>query len=115
MAAAAMHSTCHVCPPTKRRRGPSTPPSGGGPRRRPGGAVRLGQPGDAPKQLGPFVSALAHRIARFTAHGRMAIRQRVDAISRPGSDDFRRDASIFLDNVRGPASRKRIKAALARS
>ena len=65
-------------------------------------------------ELGDFVSALAHRIARFPAPGRLSIKARVDAISLPPAEDYRRDSAIFLDNVSTPESQARIRAAFQR-
>jgi len=65
-------------------------------------------------ELGDFVSALAHRIARFPESGRASIKARVDAISLPPPEDYRRDSAIFLDNVGTPESQAAIRAAFAR-
>jgi enoyl-CoA hydratase/carnithine racemase len=65
-------------------------------------------------ELGGFVSALAHRIANFPAPGRLSIKARVDAISLPPAEDYRRDSAIFLDNVSTPESQAAIRAAFAR-
>jgi enoyl-CoA hydratase/carnithine racemase len=65
-------------------------------------------------QLGDFVSALAHRIARFPEPGRTSIKSRVDAISLPPAEDYRRDSAIFLDNVSTPESQARIRTAFER-
>lgn len=66
------------------------------------------------EKLGDFVSALAHRIARFPAGGRQSIKARVDAISLPPAEDYRRDSAIFLDNVSSPEAQARIRAAFER-
>jgi enoyl-CoA hydratase/carnithine racemase len=65
-------------------------------------------------ELGDFVSALAHRIAGFPAPGRASIKARVDAISLPPAEDYRRDSAIFLDNVSTPESQARIRTAFER-
>src|SRR5215475_1523407 len=65
-------------------------------------------------ELGPFVETLAHRIAGFPAAGRASIKARVDAISLPPAEDYRRDSAIFLDNVSAPESQARIRAAFER-
>ena len=43
--------------------------------------------------LGDFVSSLAHRIAGFPAAGRIAVKNRVNAIALAAVDDFRRDST----------------------
>jgi enoyl-CoA hydratase/carnithine racemase len=65
-------------------------------------------------ELGNFVSSLAHRIARFPAAARVALKDRVNAISLASADDFRRDSDLFGDEVRKPESQKRIQAAMQR-
>jgi hypothetical protein len=45
--------------------------------------------------LGEFVRSLAHRIARFPAVARHALRERVNTITLAASDDFRRDSDLF--------------------
>src|SRR5262249_54568166 len=42
-------------------------------------------------ELGEFVIALAHRIAKFPAAGRVAVKNRVNAIALAPAEDFRRD------------------------
>jgi enoyl-CoA hydratase/carnithine racemase len=63
-------------------------------------------------QLGDFVSALAHRIAKFPAGGVASINGRVNDIALAPADDFCRDAAIFLDDVRKPEAQARIQAAM---
>ena len=63
-------------------------------------------------ELGDFVSALAHRIARFPVAGRAAIKDRVNAITLPPAEDFRRDSAIFLENMREPEAQVRMQAAM---
>ena len=65
-------------------------------------------------ELGDFVSALAHRIARFPAPGRISIKERVDAISLAPAEDFRRDSAVFVENLRTSESQERIRTAFAR-
>jgi enoyl-CoA hydratase/carnithine racemase len=64
--------------------------------------------------LGDFVAALAHRIASFPAAGRIAIRNRVNAIALAPIDDFRRDSDLFGAGVQKPAAQSRVQAALKR-
>jgi enoyl-CoA hydratase/carnithine racemase len=64
--------------------------------------------------LGEFVRSLAHRIAGFPAAGRAAIRDRVNAISLPPVDDFRRDSDLFLERARDPESQRRTSVAMTR-
>ena len=66
------------------------------------------------EELGDFVSSLAHRIAGFPALGRAAIKARVDAISLPPAEDYRRDSAIFGEAVRTPEVQGRIRAAMER-
>jgi len=65
-------------------------------------------------QLSDFVSALAHRIAKFPAGGLASIKGRVNDIALAPADDFRRDAAIFLEDVRKPEAQARIQAAMKR-
>jgi enoyl-CoA hydratase/carnithine racemase len=63
--------------------------------------------------LGEFVRSLAHRIAGFPAAGRVAVKERVDAITLAPVEDFRRDSDLFGEGVRKPEAQRRIGAALA--
>ena len=65
-------------------------------------------------ELGDFVSALAHRIARFPTAGRISMKERVDAISLASADDFRRDSAVFVENLRTAESQDRIRTAFER-
>jgi enoyl-CoA hydratase/carnithine racemase len=56
--------------------------------------------------LGEFVRSLAHRIARFPAAGRAALKARVSAIALAPSDDFRRDSDLFLECSRDPEAQR---------
>jgi len=51
-------------------------------------------------ELGEFVKSLAHRIARFPAAGHATVKERVNAICLPSSDDIRRDSDLFLEGTR---------------
>jgi enoyl-CoA hydratase/carnithine racemase len=64
--------------------------------------------------LGDFVAALAQRIAKFPATGRIAIKERVNAIALAPADDFRRDSDLFGEGVRKPEAQNRIRAAMQR-
>lgn len=64
--------------------------------------------------LGEFVRSLAHRIAGFPAAGRLAVKDRVNAIALAPVDDFRRDSDLFGEGVREPAAQDRIAAAMQR-
>ena len=65
-------------------------------------------------RLGDFVSALAHRIAKFPAAGQLAIKERVNAIALAPAEDFRRDSDLFLERARSPEAQNRIKDAVPR-
>ena len=64
--------------------------------------------------LGDFVRSLAHRIARFPAAGRVAVKDRVNAIALAAVEDFRRDSDLFAEGVRDPEAQERIQAAFKR-
>jgi enoyl-CoA hydratase/carnithine racemase len=64
--------------------------------------------------LGESVRSLAHRIARFPAAGRAALKDRVNEISLAHKDDFRRDSDMFLQCARDPESQRRTQLAMAR-
>ena len=63
-------------------------------------------------ELGAFVGSLAHRIARFPAAGRAAVKDRVNAIALAPADEFRRDSDLFGEGVRSPEAQSRIQAAM---
>jgi enoyl-CoA hydratase/carnithine racemase len=64
--------------------------------------------------LGEFVGSLAHRIAGFPAAGRIAVKDRVNAIALAAVDDFRRDSDLFAEGVRTPEAQERIQVAFKR-
>jgi enoyl-CoA hydratase/carnithine racemase len=64
--------------------------------------------------LAGFVSALAHRIASFPQAGRVALKDRVNAIALAPVEDFRRDSDLFGEEVIKPEAQSRIAAAIAR-
>jgi enoyl-CoA hydratase/carnithine racemase len=75
------------------------------------GWINRALPADA---LGDFVRALAHRIARFPPAGRVAVKDRVNAIALAAVEDFRRDSDLFAEGVRNPEAQERIQAAFKR-
>lgn len=64
--------------------------------------------------LGNFVAALAHRIARFPAAARVALKDRVNAIALAPAEDFRRDSDLFGEHVRRPEAQQLIQTAMQR-
>lgn len=62
-------------------------------------------------ELGPFVSALAHRIAGFPAMGQAVVKERVHAITLAPIEDFRRDSDLFGQGVQQAEPAARIQAA----
>jgi enoyl-CoA hydratase/carnithine racemase len=66
------------------------------------------------RELGDFVSALAHRIASFPAAGRVVAKERVNAIALAPADDFRRDSDLFVERARDPETQGRSGAAMKR-
>jgi enoyl-CoA hydratase/carnithine racemase len=64
--------------------------------------------------LSDFVTALAHRIAKFPAAGLGAIKERMNAITLAPEDDFRRDSDLFGAQVRTPEAQRLIQAAMQR-
>jgi enoyl-CoA hydratase/carnithine racemase len=62
--------------------------------------------------LGPFVEALAQRIAGFPAAGLLAIKDRVNALTLASVDDFRRESDLFAEEVHNPETQSRIQAAM---
>ncbi|HJQ97404.1 MAG TPA: enoyl-CoA hydratase/isomerase family protein [Candidatus Polarisedimenticolaceae bacterium] len=65
-------------------------------------------------ELAAFVRSLAHRIAAFPAAARAVLRDRVNAIALPPSEDFRRDSDLFLERARDPQSQRRTRVAMTR-
>jgi enoyl-CoA hydratase/carnithine racemase len=64
--------------------------------------------------LSAFVRSLAHRIARIPAAARAVLKDRVNGISLPHTDEFRRDSDLFLDRARDPESQRRTQIAMTR-
>jgi enoyl-CoA hydratase/carnithine racemase len=65
-------------------------------------------------ELGDFVGSLAHRIAGFPSAARIALKDRINAITLAPADDFRRDSDLFLELARNPEAQARIGAAMKR-
>ena len=65
-------------------------------------------------ELGDFVRALAHRIAGFPAGGRVAVKDRVNAIGLGPVEDFRRDSDLFAEGMSHSEVQGRIRAAFRR-
>jgi enoyl-CoA hydratase/carnithine racemase len=64
-------------------------------------------------ELGPFVSALARRIASFPAAGLTAIKRRINDASLAPLADVRTDAALFQQTMREPRAQARTKELLA--
>jgi enoyl-CoA hydratase/carnithine racemase len=64
--------------------------------------------------LDEFVRSLARRIATFPAAGRLAVKERVNAIALAPVEEFRRDSDAFGEGVRQPEAQGRIAAAMKR-
>ena len=62
--------------------------------------------------LDHFVKSLAHRIAGFPAAGQLAVKDRINAITLPPAEDFRRDSDLFGEGVRTPEAQSQIQAAM---
>ncbi len=73
------------------------------------GWINRALPADA---LGDFVRSLAHRMARFPAAGRAAVKDRVNAIALAPVAEFRRDSDLFGEGVREPDAQRLIASAL---
>jgi enoyl-CoA hydratase/carnithine racemase len=63
-------------------------------------------------ELENFVSSLAKRIAKFPASGRAVVKERVNAIGLPTSDDFSRDTHLFYEGVQNGDYQPWMQAAL---
>jgi enoyl-CoA hydratase/carnithine racemase len=63
-------------------------------------------------ELGDFVRALARRIARFPAAGRVVVKERVNAITLPRAEDILRDSELFLEGARSRAFQDQMQAAM---
>jgi enoyl-CoA hydratase/carnithine racemase len=65
-------------------------------------------------ELSDFVRSLAHRIASFPAAGRLAVKERVNAIALAPVDDIRRDSDLFIEGARSREFQDRNRAAMER-
>jgi enoyl-CoA hydratase/carnithine racemase len=63
-------------------------------------------------ELGPFVNALAYRIAGFPATGLIANKRRINDISLAPLADVRNDAALFQQTIREPRAQARTKELL---
>src|SRR6185295_12381820 len=64
------------------------------------------------RELGDFVSSLAHRIAKFPAAGHAVVKNRVNAIALAAAEDIQRDSDLFLEGVSDPEYQERMQAAM---
>ncbi len=64
--------------------------------------------------LAAFVTSLAHRIARFPAAGRSALKERVNAIALAPAEEFRRDSDLFGKGVATLEAQQRTRVAMKR-
>jgi enoyl-CoA hydratase/carnithine racemase len=64
------------------------------------------------RELGPFVEALARRIAAFPAAARAVAKDRINAIALAPADDFRRDSDLFLACAKNPEAQGRNRSAM---
>jgi enoyl-CoA hydratase/carnithine racemase len=62
--------------------------------------------------LGPFVQALAFRIAKFPSAGVIAIKRRINDISLPPLADVRTDGALFQQTIAQPRAQARTKELL---
>jgi hypothetical protein len=60
------------------------------------------------------VGSLARRIAAFPATARRTLKERVNAITLAGTDDFRRDSDLFGELVRSQEAQSRTQTAMKR-
>jgi enoyl-CoA hydratase/carnithine racemase len=63
-------------------------------------------------QLGPFVSALAQRMAGFPPAGLSAVKRRINDIALPALADVRNDGGLFQQTIREPRAAARTKELL---
>src|ERR1041384_1261802 len=75
------------------------------------GWINRAPPADA---VGYFVKLLAHRIAKFPAAARVALKDRVNAIALAPTEDFRRDSDLFGEAARTPEAQRQFQAAIDR-
>lgn len=65
-------------------------------------------------ELGDFVNSLARRIAGFPAVGQVVVKERVNAIALPPTEEIRRDSDLFLEGARTREFQDRTEAAFRR-
>ena len=61
------------------------------------------------------IAQIEGRVAAFPAAGQAAVKDRVNAISRAPSEDFRRDSDLFGERVRSAETQRQIQAAMKRA
>lgn len=61
-------------------------------------------------ELEPFVYHLAHRIGKFPHHSLILNKERINAITLAGEDDFRKDSELFGVAVKEPETKSRVAA-----
>ena len=65
-------------------------------------------------ELGDFVASLARRIAAFPAAALAIAKERINGVTLPPAEDFRRDSDLFLEAGRSPVTQARVGAAMKR-
>jgi enoyl-CoA hydratase/carnithine racemase len=68
----------------------------------------------ADDELAPFVTNLAHRIAKFPHEGLINIKERINAITLAPVADYRHDSDLFAKAMQNPETTERYKAILGR-
>ncbi|MDB5134699.1 MAG: hypothetical protein JWP37_1302 [Mucilaginibacter sp.] len=63
-------------------------------------------------ELEPFVTALAHRIAKFPHQGLLDIKERINAVALAPADDYRHDSDLFGKATQNQETKDRYKAIL---
>jgi enoyl-CoA hydratase/carnithine racemase len=63
-------------------------------------------------ELDDFVRSLAYRIAKFPAVGQIVVKERVNAIALPPTEEIRRDSDLFLESFRTAEAQGRTAAAM---
>jgi enoyl-CoA hydratase/carnithine racemase len=63
-------------------------------------------------ELEPFVTALAHRIAKFPRQGLLDIKERINAITLAPADDYRKDSDLFGKATQNQETKERYAAIL---
>jgi len=73
------------------------------------GWINRALPADA---LADFVGSIAREIARYPAAGRVALKERINAIALAQVEDFRRDSELFCERASSQESRERFQVAM---